>query len=61
MEHFSLQSMLVVLIYWATTNITNKNMEVLSDASKEFGLEVNAETTKYMFISSPECRTKSPI
>jgi hypothetical protein len=29
----------------------NKNMEALSDASKEVGLEVNPEKTKYMLMS----------
>jgi hypothetical protein len=28
-----------------------KNTETLIDASKEFGLEVNAEKTKYMLLS----------
>jgi hypothetical protein len=29
------------------------------DASKEVGLEINVEKTKYVFaISSPECRSK---
>jgi hypothetical protein len=37
----------------------NKNTETLIDASKEVGLEVNIEKTKYMFVSLPECRSKS--
>jgi hypothetical protein len=32
-------------------NITKKNSEALFDASKEIGLEVNSEITKYMFMS----------
>jgi hypothetical protein len=32
-------------------NIINKNTEALLDAGKEVGLEVNAEKTKYMFMS----------
>jgi sorting nexin-29 len=32
-------------------NIINKNAETLLDASKEIGLEVNSEKTKYMFMS----------
>jgi hypothetical protein len=32
-------------------NITKRNTEGLSEACKEVGLEVNAERTKYMFIS----------
>jgi hypothetical protein len=31
-------------------NITKKNAETLLDASKEIGLEVNSEKTKYMFM-----------
>jgi hypothetical protein len=30
---------------------TNKNMETLIDASKEVGLEINIEKTKYMLLS----------
>jgi hypothetical protein len=30
---------------------TNKNTETLIDASKEVGLEVNVEETKYMLVS----------
>jgi hypothetical protein len=32
-------------------NIIKKNGEALLDASKEIGLEVNYEKTKYMFMS----------
>jgi hypothetical protein len=32
-------------------NIIKKNAEALLDASKEIGLEVNSEKTKYMFTS----------
>jgi hypothetical protein len=32
-------------------NIINKNAEALLDVSKEIGLEVNSEKTKYMFMS----------
>jgi hypothetical protein len=32
-------------------NIIQKNAEALLDASKEIGLEVNSEKTKYMFMS----------
>jgi hypothetical protein len=28
-----------------------KNMEILTDASKEVGLEINVEKNKYMFLS----------
>jgi hypothetical protein len=44
--------MLLMLIYWVRTqNIVKKNAEALLDASKEIGLEVNSEKTKYMFMS----------
>jgi hypothetical protein len=37
-----------------------ENTEALIDASKEVGLEINVEKTKYMYvISSQECRSKS--
>jgi hypothetical protein len=32
-------------------SIVNENTEALVDASKEIGLEVNGEKTKYMFMS----------
>jgi uncharacterized membrane protein len=32
-------------------DIINKNIETLIDATKEVGLEVNAEKTKYMLLS----------
>jgi hypothetical protein len=32
-------------------NIIKKNAEALLDASKDIGLEVNFEETKYMFMS----------
>jgi hypothetical protein len=39
-------------IYWVdNTDTTKKNTETLIDASKEVGLEVNTEKTKYMFLS----------
>jgi uncharacterized protein YabE (DUF348 family) len=33
-----------------------KSIETLIDASKEVGLEINVEKTKYVAVSSPECR-----
>jgi hypothetical protein len=40
---------------------TKKNRQTLIDASKEVGIEVNAEKNKYVYVavSSPECRAKS--
>jgi hypothetical protein len=40
--------MLIVLIYWAKTNIIKRNTDALLDAGKEVSLEVNAE---YMLMS----------
>jgi predicted RND superfamily exporter protein len=36
-----------------------KNTEILIDASKEVGLEINVENSVYVAVSSPECRSKS--
>jgi hypothetical protein len=36
-------------LLWHNTDTTNKNTGTLIDASKEVGLEVNVEKTKYMF------------
>jgi hypothetical protein len=38
-----------------------KNTETLIDASSEVGLQVNTDKTKYVSVSSPECRAKSDI
>jgi biotin operon repressor len=35
-------------------DIIKKNRETLIDASKEVGLEINEEKTKYMLLSSPQ-------
>jgi len=44
--------MLMMLIYWAEAYITvKKNTETLVVASKETGLEVNADKTKYIVMS----------
>jgi hypothetical protein len=39
--------------------IKNNTEALLLEASQEVGLEVNTEKAKYMFLSSPDCRTKS--
>jgi hypothetical protein len=39
--------------------LKRKNTEALMVASKEIGLEVNTEETKYVLLSSPQCRIKS--
>jgi hypothetical protein len=42
------------------TDTIKKNTKTSIDASKETGLEVNAEKTKYnVAVSSPECKEKS--
>jgi hypothetical protein len=49
-----------MLIYLEEAYITIKeNTKTLLVASKETGLEVNPEKTKYMVVSRSECRTKS--
>jgi hypothetical protein len=40
-----------LILTWAKTNIINENAEALLDASEEGGTEVNADRTKYMFMS----------
>jgi hypothetical protein len=40
-------------------NIIKKNAEVLLDASKETGLEVNSEKTKYMFMTRHQTTRRS--
>jgi hypothetical protein len=48
-----LWSMLMILIYWGgdNTNTIRKKINALTDASKETGLQVNTENTKYMLMS----------
>jgi hypothetical protein len=41
------------------TDIIKKNTETLIDASKEVGLEVNAQESKYMLLLSAEFTEKS--
>jgi hypothetical protein len=36
-----------------------KNTEILTDGSKEVGLEINVDKTNYAAISSLECRSNS--
>jgi hypothetical protein len=43
--------MMMMWIYWEITDTIKKNTETLIDASKEVGLEVNAEKTKNMLLS----------
>jgi hypothetical protein len=42
-----------------SVHTVKKNAEALDFATKEIGLEVNADKTKYMFVSRSECRAKS--
>jgi hypothetical protein len=44
--------MLMMLIYWGDNIDTiNKNTQTLIETSKEVGVEVNVEKTKYMLVS----------
>jgi hypothetical protein len=43
--------MLKMLIYWAEVYMLYRKKEALMVASKEIGLEVDAEKTKYMVMS----------
>jgi hypothetical protein len=50
----------VVLVRERTIPDTIKRTaEISVDGSKEVGLEITVEKTKYVAVSSPECRTKS--
>jgi hypothetical protein len=39
------------LIYWVKTNTMKKNTEAMLEASRDVGLEINTEKTKYMVMS----------
>jgi hypothetical protein len=39
-------------------NTVKENTETLLEASKDIGLEINAEKTKYMVVSSSKLRTE---
>jgi hypothetical protein len=52
MGHFSFWLMLMTLIFVEKTDTIQKNTEALLDASKEVGLEVNSEKTKYYMLVS---------
>ena len=42
---------LMMLVYWAEAYIHKEKTDALIFASKEIGLEVNADKTKYMIMS----------
>jgi len=43
--------MLMMLIYWEGAYVLKENTEPVVAASREIGLEVNADETKYMVMS----------
>jgi hypothetical protein len=52
MGHISYWSTLTMLICWETVWIPLKeNTETLLEASRDVGIEINAEKTKYMIMS----------
>jgi hypothetical protein len=61
MGHISFWPMLMTLIFWGETDIIQKNTEVLLDAGKEVGLEVNSEKTKYMLMSRKKAEQTQSI
>ena len=48
-----------VNILGGSVHTVKKNAEALVAATKEIGLEVNADKTKYMVVSESECRAGS--
>ena len=59
MVHISFWFMLTMLIYWGgSVHSIKENAETLIVTSKENGLEINADKTKYK-VSRSEYRTKS--
>ena len=56
MVHISFWFMLKMLMYWVEVCIhtMKKNTEALTVASKEIGLEENADETKYMVMSGDQ-------
>jgi hypothetical protein len=52
-------------VYADNVNTVGKNInmiktaEALLETGRKVGLDVDIEKTKYMVVSSPECRTKS--
>jgi len=48
-----------VNILGGSIHTVKENAEALAVATKEIGLEVNADKTKYMVVSGSECRAGS--
>jgi hypothetical protein len=60
MEHHSSWSLTMVMTVDENIHTIKRNTEAVLGASKEAGLEVNAEKTKYiLYFLLPECKTKS--
>jgi hypothetical protein len=61
MGHISFWPMHIMLIFWEKTQVPYRRTQKLIDASKEVGLEVNSEKTKYMLTSRKKAGQKHSI
>jgi hypothetical protein len=62
MGHISFWSTLMTLIFWERNmDTTGKNTEALLSASKDVGLEMNSDKTKYMVMSRKKAGQKHRI
>jgi hypothetical protein len=50
MGHTHFRSMVITVIYYVKTYISQREVQALSDTSMEVDLKVNAKKMKYMFM-----------
>jgi hypothetical protein len=55
----SLDARVLYISQRVSSDVIKKNADTLLDASKEIGLEVNSEKTKYMFMSRHQTAAQS--